>query len=51
MVEMTTLVATLYRQYSTSIAPEFEETSPGITARVEVFFDERFSKMQVSLHP
>lgn len=50
MAEMTTLAATLYREYSTSIAPGFEDITPGITARVEVFFDERFPKMQVNFH-
>ncbi|KAI8712640.1 hypothetical protein NCS52_01362600 [Fusarium sp. LHS14.1] len=46
MAEMTTLIATLYREYQTSIAPGFENTTPGITARVEVFYDERFPKLQ-----
>ncbi len=49
MAEMTTLAATLYRKYHTSIAPGFEDTTPGITARVEVFYDERFPRIQVSL--
>ncbi|RSM14959.1 hypothetical protein CEP52_000964 [Fusarium oligoseptatum] len=48
MAEMTTLIATLYREYQTSIAPEFENATPGITARVEVFYDERFPKLQVN---
>ncbi|RSL82412.1 hypothetical protein CEP51_005169 [Fusarium floridanum] len=48
MAEMTTLIATLYREYKTSIAPEFENATPGITARVEVFYDERFPKLQVN---
>lgn len=47
MAEMTTLIAALYREYQTSIAPGFEDTTPGITARVEVFYDERFPKLQV----
>ncbi|KAI5456974.1 cytochrome P450 [Mariannaea sp. PMI_226] len=46
MAEMTTLTATLYREYTTSIAPGFEDVTPGITARVEVFFDERFPQIQ-----
>ncbi|KAK2752290.1 hypothetical protein FQN55_007330 [Onygenales sp. PD_40] len=45
MAEMTTLLATVYRKYRTEIAPGFEEYSPGITARYEVFYDELFSKV------
>ena len=48
MAEMTTLAATIYRTYRTSIAPGFEDTTPGITARFEVFSDDRFSRMRVS---
>ena len=48
MAEMTTLAAVIYRKYTTSIAPGFEEATPGITARFEVFYDDRFSKMRVS---
>lgn len=48
---MTTLVATLYRYYQTSIAPGFEDTSPAITARVETFHDDRFSRVRVSNSP
>ncbi|KAH6866038.1 cytochrome P450 [Thelonectria olida] len=46
MVEMSTLAATLYREYETLIAPGFEGISPGITARVEVFYDECLPQMQ-----
>jgi hypothetical protein len=46
---MTTLAATIYRKYETILAPEFEGVTPGITARFEVFYDDRFSKMAVSL--
>lgn len=49
MAEMTTLTATLYRNYQTSIAIGFENTTPAITARVEIFSDERFRAVQVSL--
>ncbi|KAK2812443.1 hypothetical protein FQN50_001444 [Emmonsiellopsis sp. PD_5] len=45
MAEMTTLLSTVYRKYRTEIAPGFEEYSPGITARYEVFYDELFSKV------
>ncbi|KAM0343789.1 hypothetical protein ACHAPU_008217 [Fusarium lateritium] len=49
MAEMTTLTATIYRSYKTTIAPGFENTSPAITARVETFYDERFPKVKVCL--
>ncbi|OIW24533.1 cytochrome P450 [Coniochaeta ligniaria NRRL 30616] len=45
MAEMTTLAATIYRKYQTTLAPGFENITPGITARFEVFCDDRFSKM------
>lgn len=47
MAEMTVLCAALYREYNTTIAPGFEDTSPAITARVETFYDERFPKVKV----
>jgi hypothetical protein len=47
MAEMTTLTATIYSKYSTTIAPGFDNVTPGITARFEVFYDERFPKMMV----
>ncbi|KAF4994608.1 hypothetical protein FDECE_13065, partial [Fusarium decemcellulare] len=50
MAEMTTLVAALYREYQTSIAPGFENVTPGITARVEVFYDHCFPSMQKLSH-
>lgn len=49
MAEMTTLAATIYRSYKTSIAIGFEDTTPAITARVETFYDERFRAVQASL--
>jgi hypothetical protein len=49
MAEMTTLTAAIYRNFRTSIAPGFEDTSPAITARVETFYDERFPKVKVRL--
>lgn len=48
MAEMTTLTATIYRRYQTVLAPGFGGVTPGITARFEVFYDERFPKMAVS---
>ncbi|EMT67283.1 cytochrome P450 [Fusarium oxysporum II5] len=48
MAEMTTLTATMYRQFRTTIAPGFEDTTPAITARVETFYDDRFPNVQES---
>jgi hypothetical protein len=48
MAEMTTLVAAIYRKYQTSIGEGFEDTTPAITARVEIFCEERFRTMRVS---
>lgn len=47
MAEMTTLVATIYRKYHTSIGAGFENTTPAITARVEIFHEERFRAVKV----
>lgn len=47
MAEMTTLAAAIYRKYHTTLAPGFEDITPGITARFEVFYDDRFPKMLV----
>lgn len=47
MAEMSTLLATLYRQYTTEPRGDFDAVSPGITSRFEVFFDERCSGMRV----
>ena len=48
MAEMTTLVAAIYRRYYTSIGEGFEDTTPAITARVEIFCEERFRAVRVS---
>jgi hypothetical protein len=48
MAEMTTLVAAIYRKYQTSIGEGFEDTTPAITARVEIFCEERFRAVRVS---
>lgn len=47
MAEMTTLVATIYRKYHTTIGKGFENTTPAITARVEIFHEERMRSVQV----
>lgn len=48
MAEMTTLMAAIYRTYSTTIKPGYEGVSPGVTSRFEVFFDENFTQIEVS---
>ncbi|KAI7324842.1 putative P450 monooxygenase [Hortaea werneckii] len=45
MAEMTSLVAAVYQRYTTSLAPGFEHTSPAITSRVELFYDETQPKV------
>ncbi|KAH8897158.1 cytochrome protein [Thozetella sp. PMI_491] len=40
MAEMTTLVAAIYRKYTTVTTKGFDVISPGITSRYEVFYDE-----------
>ena len=48
MAEMTTLVAAVYRKYTTTTVGIFDTVSPGITSRYEVFYDERCSGVKVS---
>lgn len=48
MAEMTALTVGIYREYTTSIASGFEDKTPGITSRFEVFSDEAFSEVAVS---
>ncbi|KAG9907931.1 putative P450 monooxygenase, partial [Aureobasidium melanogenum] len=45
MAEMTALTVGIYREYTTSIAPGFENKTPGITSRFEVFYDETFPEI------
>lgn len=41
MSEMTTLLAAIYRQYTTAAADGFDNSaSPAITARYELFYDD-----------
>lgn len=40
MAEMTTLTAAVYRTYRTRVKEGTEDTSPGITSRFEIFYDE-----------
>lgn len=47
MAEMTTLLAALYREYTTSGQERQKGASPGITSRFEVFYDETFDKVDV----
>lgn len=47
MAEMTTLVAAVYKNYSTKIQVRQKGISPGITSRFEVFSDETFAEVGV----
>lgn len=48
MAEMTSLIAALYRKYTTRVKEGKENTSPGISSKFEVFHDEtkRFVKVR-----
>jgi uncharacterized protein YozE (UPF0346 family) len=48
MAEMTTLLAAIYRRYTTIGYDRQKGISPGITSRFEVFYDESFPKFVVS---
>jgi hypothetical protein len=47
MAEMTILTAAIYRAYRTRVRAGTEHTSPGITSRFEVFYDESMPLMKV----
>lgn len=47
MAEMTTLTASIYRSYQTVPAPGYENITPGITSRFEVFYDVQVPEMKV----
>lgn len=47
MAEMTTLVAALYRKYTTEPKRGFDVVSPSVTSRFEVFYEEACSGMRV----
>jgi len=49
MAEMTTLLTTLYMNYTTTEQERQKGASPGITSRFEVFYDEKFDRISVSL--
>ncbi|KAF7557142.1 hypothetical protein G7Z17_g918 [Cylindrodendrum hubeiense] len=46
MAEMTTLLAAIYREYTTSGYERQKGVSPGITSRFEVFYDETLPKFE-----
>lgn len=48
MAEMTTLLAAIYRRYTTTGYDRQKGISPGITSRFEVFYDESLPKFVVS---
>jgi hypothetical protein len=47
MAEMTTLLAAIYRKFTTSGYEKQSGVSPGITSRFEVFYDESFPIFEV----
>lgn len=49
MAEMTTLLAAIYRRYSTSEYERQRGTGPVITSRFEVFYDETLPKAEVRI--
>lgn len=49
MAELTTLTAAIYRRYKTTPAPGYENTTPGITSRFEVFQDDQVPNMKVRM--
>ncbi|KAG9237919.1 putative benzoate 4-monooxygenase cytochrome P450 [Amylocarpus encephaloides] len=49
MAEMTILTAALYQKYATKVPWDLEHTSPGITSRFEVFYDESKRAMEEHL--
>ena len=48
MAEMTTLLAAVYRRYTTSEQERQKGMSPAITSRFEVFYDEKYTRISVS---
>jgi hypothetical protein len=48
MAEMTVLVAAVYRNYRTLLAPGMEKATPGVTSRFEVFHDVTLEEVKVS---
>lgn len=48
MAEMTTLIAPIYRHYTTCTKPGFEHLSPVVTSRFECIYDEGRQHMKVS---
>jgi hypothetical protein len=47
MAEMTALVASIYRNYTTTISPKLGNAAPGITSRFEVFHDDTLDEVKV----
>jgi hypothetical protein len=47
MAEMTTLATAIYRKYSTSLKPSFQDVSPGATSRFEVLHDDKYNVVEV----
>lgn len=47
MAEMTTLLAALYRKYTTTEQERQKGISPGISSRFELFYDETCDRFEV----
>ena len=47
MAELTTLLAAIYRKYTTIPADGFDSASPAISVRYEVFYDESCREFRV----
>jgi hypothetical protein len=48
MAEISTLVASMYRQYGTVVPSSLLTISPAITSRFEIFWDERYEEYKVN---
>jgi cytochrome P450 len=46
LAEMTALITAIYRKYTTSIIPGFENLTPVVTSRFEIFYDETMPRMK-----
>ena len=47
MAEMTALATAVYKRYTTELAEGFEQSTPGVTSRFEVFHDDTIEDVAV----
>lgn len=47
MAEMTTLLSAIYRKYTTTTRGGFDNISPAITGRYEIFYEESCKGLRV----